>query len=278
MRCKPAGIAIVAVVLALNLLGGSATAAAKAPKPTDVAAARTVVHAISRFDETALHREGAMSAAAKALVAQVQAGCPGGIPSTVINGTSQEQAVAFDLVFEAAFDLSLDVVVPVRQPGLALAKGLDRVHFSTAAFTRGIHGTAKIQRNLLALTPSDLCGDVKAAAANSFTADPPGTTAFLAAFQKALTPPSTKITNVLKKLSGYLTSARDRAALKHLQKVDARYQTFATNLGAKWGAKLGDILAPTSSGSGGGSGGGFPPPPTTGSVRRAAMTDAFAAI
>ncbi len=265
-----------AVVAALGVLGGSA--AAKAPKPGDVAAARKVIHAISRFDETAVHREGAMTAAAKALVAQVQAGCAGGIPSTVTNGTSQQQAVAFDLVFEAAFDLSLDVVVPVRQPGLVLAKQLDRVHFSTATFTRGIHNAAKIQRGILNLKQSDLCGDVKAAAANGFTGDPPGTTAFLGAFQRVVAPAATKVTTVLKKLAAYLTTTRDKAALTHLKTVDARYQKFATNLGTKWGAKLGAVLAPTSSG-GSGSGGGFPPPPpTTGSSRRAVVTDAFATL
>jgi hypothetical protein len=274
---------VVAGVLALNLLGGSAIAAApaKAPKPQDVTAARSVVRAISRFDQTAVRHEAAMTAAAKALVDQVQAGCAGGIPASIANGTAQQQAVAFDLIFEGAFDLSLDSLHPVVHPGQALSRSLARVHFSKRAFTRDIHAIAKIQGTLLALKPSDLCADVKAAAANGFTADPPGTTTALKGFAQVLSPTTKGITAVLKGLTSDLTSDRDRASLLHLQTVNARYQRFSTNLGLKWGQKLGNVLSPPASGSGNG---GFPttpppaPPPPTGSAGRSAMTSALAAL
>ena len=124
---------------------------------------------------------------------------------------------------------------------------------------------------------------MKAAAANGFTADPPGTTAALKGFAKVFRPTSKGITAVLKSLRADLTTDRDRAALKHLQTVDARYQKFSTNLGLKWGAKLGNVLSPPPSGTGSG---GFPtnpppsppPPPPAGSARRATMTAAFAAL
>jgi hypothetical protein len=276
---------VVAGAIVLNLLGGSAMAApASAPKPQDVKAARTVIRAITRFDQTALHHEGAMTAAAKALVAQVQAGCAGGIPASIANGTAQQQGVAFDLIFEGAFDLSIDSLHPVAHPARALSRSLARVHFSKRAFTQDIHSIAKIQSILLGLKPSDLCADVKAAAANGFTADPPGTTAALEGFGKVLLPTSKGITGVLKSLKSDLTTDRDRAALKHLQTVDARYQKFSTNLGLKWGGKLGNVLSPPPSGSGNG---GFPtnppspspplPPPAV-STRGAQMTSAFAAL
>jgi hypothetical protein len=279
-RSMPLG-GVVAGVVALNLLGGSAMAAApaKAPKPQDVTAARTVIRAITRFDQTAVRREGAMTAAAKALVAQVKAGCADGIPASIANGTAQQQAVAFDLIFEGAFDLSLDSLHPVVGPGRVLSRSLGRVHFSKHAFTHDIHTIAKIQSTLLAMKASDLCADVKAAAANGFTADPPGTTAALKAFARVLAPGSKGVTGVLKGLKSDLTTDHDRAALKRLQTVDARYQKFSTNLGLKWGAKLGNILSPPSTGTGPG---GFPttppPPPPTGSVRRARITSAFAAL
>lgn len=272
---------VVAGVLALNLLGGSAMAAApaKAPKPQDVTAARTVVRAISRFDQTAVRHEAAMTAAAKALVAQVQAGCAGSIPASIANGTAQQQAVAFDLIFEGAFDLSLDSLHPVVDAGRALSHSLSRVHFSKPAFTRDIHTIANIQDTLLAMKPSDLCADVKAAAADGFTADPPGTTTALKGFAKVLRPGSKGVTGVLKGLRSDLTTDRDRAALKRLQTVDARYQKFSTNLGLRYGEKLGNVLSPPASGSGSGSG-GFPtnPPPPAGSARRAQMTSALAAL
>jgi hypothetical protein len=271
---------VVAGAIALNLLGGSAMAApAAAPKPQDVKAARTVVRAITRFDETAVRHEGAMTAAAKALLGQVNAGCAGGIPASIANGTAQQQAVAFDLIFEGAFDLSIDSLHPVVHPARALSRSLARVHFSKRAFSRDIHAIAKVQSILLGLTPSDLCADVKAAGANGFTADPPGTTAALKGFAMVLRPTSKGITGVLKSLRTDLTTDRDRAALKHLQTVDTRYQKFSTNLGLKWGEKLGNVLSPPPSGTGSG---GFPtnppPPPPTGSARRARMTSAFAAL
>jgi hypothetical protein len=101
-----------------------------------------VVRAITRYDQTALRRERAVTAAATALVAQVQAGCAGGIPSSIANGTARQQGVAFDLVFEGAFDLSIDTLHPVQRPALALLHAFDRVHFSHPAFTRGIHAIA----------------------------------------------------------------------------------------------------------------------------------------
>jgi hypothetical protein len=268
---------VVAGAIVFGLLGGSAMAAPTAPKPQDVKAARTVVRAITRFDQTAVRHEGAMTAAVKALVAQAQAGCAGGIPASIAHGTAQQQGVAVDLIFEGAFDLSLDSLHPVAHPGHALSRSLARVHFSKRTFTHDIHAIAKIQSVLLGLKPSDLCADVKAAAANGFTADPPGTTVALKGLAKVLVPTSKGITGVLKGLKADLTTDRDRAALEHLQTVDARYQKFSTNLGLKWGEKLGNVLSPPAPGSGNG---GFPtnPPPPAGSARRAQMTSAFAAL
>ncbi len=275
---------VVAGAIVLGLLGGSAMAApATAPKPQDVKAARTVVRAITRFDQVAVRREGATTAAVKAMVAQTKAGCAGQIPASIANGTAQQQAVVFDLIFEGAFDLSLDALHPVVHPGRALSRSLAHVHFSKHAFTHAIHVIANTQSTLLALKPSDLCADVTAAAANGFAADPPGTTAALKGFAKVVAPPAKGITGVLKGLKSDLTSDRDRAALKHLQTVDARYQKFSTNLGLKWGAKLGNVLSPPPSGTGPG---GFPTnpppsppsPPPAGSARHAQMTSAFAAL
>src|ERR1700743_2624392 len=115
MKWKPLGGVVVGLV-ALVVLAGSALAAAPAaaPNPQNVKAARAVVRANTIFSLTALHREGAMTAAAKAMVAQVKAGCAGGIPASLANGTKQQQSIVFDLVFEGAFDLSLDVAGPIR--------------------------------------------------------------------------------------------------------------------------------------------------------------------
>jgi hypothetical protein len=268
---------VVAGVVALGLAAGSAIAVApaKAPKRQDVKAARTVIRALTRFDETALHREGAMAAAARAMVAQVQAGCAGGIPASLAtSGTKKQQSVAFDVLFEGAFDLSINVDRPIEGPTVNLTKRLDHARFARRALTRGIHHVATLERGLVEIKPSDLCVDVKAAAANGFTADPPGTTRFLNSFGRLFGAALGPAPNVLKKLKTFLVTPHDKAALKRLQKLDARANTFSGKLGARWAAKLAAVLSPKPSGGGTG---GFPtnPPPPAGAARRARLASAF---
>jgi hypothetical protein len=279
---------VVVATIALNLLGGSALAAtpAQPPKPRDVVAARTVIRTLTRYDETAVRDEGVMTAAAKAMVAQVKAGCAGSIPSSIANGTKKQQGVFIDLASEGALDLTVRAIHPLDHAALALSKGLDRVHFSNRAFTRRIHNTGKAQRLLSAIQPSDLCADVKAAAAGGFAADAPGTTAFLKGVDRLDPGPMESVPTIIKKVRADLLTESDRAALKRLHKVDARFQTFSANLGLRWGANLGKVL--TSAPPAGGTGPGFPtgpptPPPTTPpppppASSPAAMTSAFAAF
>ena len=280
MRRMPLG-GVVAGVVALNLAGGSAMAApAKAaPKPQDVTAARTVVRDLTRFDETSLRRQGAMTRAAKAMVAEVRAGCPGTLPQSVLHGTKTQQSVAFDVLFEVTGDLTLNLEGPVNRPAVALAARLDRVHFTKRALTRGLHRLGKIETLFVAVKPTDPCPDVKAAAANGFTADPPGTTRFLNTFFGALSAPVGQGPDVLKQLPTFLTTHRDRAALKHLRQLDARNDKVSTTLGIKWSAKLAEVLSPPAPG---GSPGGFPtnppPPPPTGAAAATRMLAAFAAL
>ena len=191
----------------------------------------------------------------------------------VANGTARQQAIAFDVVFEGVLDLSLDVVHPLRHAGLTLAKGLDRAHFSNRTFTRGVHVTAKLQRVILAIKPSDLCGDVKAAAAGGFTSDPPGTTAFLKKFSGEITGPPQPIPETLTKLGPDLVTRADRAALTRARKVDARYEKFSTRLGTKWGDKLGSVLVAKAPPAG-----GFPTSPPPPASTRTAMATALAAL
>ena len=153
MRSMPLG-GMVAGVVALVLLGGSALAAtpAKAPKPRDVAAARAVIHAFSRFDRRPAPR-GCDDRAAKAMVAQVQAGCAGTIPSSIAKAPKQ-QGVFLDSSSRAP---STSRSAPSSRSIMlrpSLTKRLDRVHFSNATFTRRIHDTAKAQQLLLAIKPS----------------------------------------------------------------------------------------------------------------------------
>ena len=158
--------------------------------------------------------------------------------------------------------------------------GFDRVHFSNRAFTHRIHNTGKAQRLLVAIQPSDLCADVKAAAAGGFAADAPGTTAFLKGVDRLDPGPLESIPTIIKKVRADLLTESDRAALKRLQKVDARFQTFSANLGLRWGDNLGKVLTSAPPAAGSGTGGGFPsgPPPPPPASSPAMMTAALAAL
>lgn len=279
VRWMPLG-GVVAGVVALNLLGGYALAAApaKAPKPQDVKAARTVIRALTRFDQSSLRHEGAMTAAARATVAQVKAGCPGGIPASLANGTEKQQSVAFDVIFESAFDLTLNVNRPLAAATVSLSKRLAHVHFATRTLTRGIRQVAKLEGVLLKIKPSDLCADVKAAGANGFTADPPGTNRFLDSFARVIGDVATSPPNVLKRVKNLLRTDRDKTALKRLQQLSAREDKFSNKLGAEWARKLAAVLSPRSPGGGTGGFPTNPPPPATGALRRARVLSALSVI
>ncbi|HEY1565549.1 MAG TPA: hypothetical protein VGF68_00965 [Solirubrobacteraceae bacterium] len=280
MRWMPLG-GVVASALALTLAGGSAVAAAAkpAPKPQDVKGARTVVRDLTGFDQTSLRREGEMNLAGKAMLAQVQAGCAGALPASVLHGTKTQQSVAFDVLFEVGFDLSLKLDAPINRAAMALGARLDRVRFTKRALRRGAHRLAKIETLFVAVRPSDVCADVKAAAANGFTSDPPGTTRVVGIFYRVLATSLGRGPDILKQLPSYLITRRDRAALKRLHRLDARNEKLSTSLGAKWSAKLSSVLSPPAP-PGGGTGGfpTSPPPGLTGAAPSARMLSAFAAL
>lgn len=181
-----------------------------------------------------------------------------------------------EAVVAGGFDLTLDSLHPIDRAALALSHSLDRIHFTAGKLTRGIHATAKAQRAILALKPSDLCGDVKAAAAGGFTADPPGTTAFLAALGRMISGSAEPLPNVLEKVKAYLTTTRDRRALTHATTVNARYEKFSIKLALRWGNKLGSALV--SAPLPGGGTPGFPTNPPASSSTRTAVSAAFAAL
>lgn len=272
---------VVSAVLALGVLAGPAMAAAPAaaPNPQNVKAARAVVRDETRYNETALRRGGAMTAAARAMVAQVKAGCAGGIPASLASGTKKQQAVVFDLLFEGAFDLSLAVDRPIEAPTVNLSKRLAHIRFATRAFTRGIRQVAKMDRVLIGFAPSDLCTDVKAAGANGFTADPPGTKRILKSLGRLLETAIAPAPKVLKKLKSFLVTGPDKAALKRLKALGNRADAFSSKLSAKWSTKLGAVLTPPAPAGGTGGFPTSPPPPgPTGALRRLGMASAFAAL
>jgi hypothetical protein len=232
------------VVVACAALGGSAIAAApaNAPKSRDVAAARSVLSALTRFDQAALARRSAAMGAAKDAVAQVQAGCAGAIPRSAQRGTGTQQSVVQDVLAEGALDVSLAANRPLAGPLREVATRLAAAHFSSHALTRGFQNTARANRLVLSLTPTDLCADVKAAAAAGFDADPPGTTGALKHIATLSSAHGLGISLIPSKLAPYLVTTRDRGALAQLKTLNARYVSAIQGGELTWERKLGSVL------------------------------------
>ena len=242
MRSVLLGSGVGAAVAVAALSGSAIAAPSTAPKPRDVAAARSVVSALTRFDQEALARRGAVTAAAKAAVAQAQTGCASAIPRSAQDGTGTQQAVVQDLLSEGALDVSLAVNHPLAGPLRTVATRLAAAHFSSRALTRGFQNTARANRLVLSLTPTDLCADVKAAAASGFDSDPPGTRAALKHVSTLASVHGLGLSIIPSKLAPYLVTTRDRSALAHLKTLNARYVTAIEDRELTWERKLASAL------------------------------------
>lgn len=230
-------------VVAVAALGGPAVAApATAPKPRDVAAARSVVSALERFDQEALARRSSVTAAAKAAVAQVQAGCPGAIPKSAQEGTGTQQAVVQDLLTEGALDVSLAANQPLAGPLRVVATRMAGAHFSSRGLSLAFRRTAQANRFVLSLRPTDLCADVTAAAAAGFDADPPATTSALKHVATLSSSHGLDLKVIPSKLAPYLAGARDRSALAHVKSLNTRYEKAIQGVELTWERKLGSAL------------------------------------
>jgi hypothetical protein len=230
-----------AIVVAL--LGATASASTSAPKAQDVTAARSVIGGIARFDQAALARRSAQTAAAQALIAQAQQGCAGAIPASAVHGTATQQTVVQDILTEGAFDVAAAVNHPIA--GLARAQDahLAAAHFSSRALTRALHNAGKAaDRALHAMRPTDLCADVTAAAAGGFASDPPGTTEALSRIVSLEGLHALALTDVTKKLRPYLTSTHDRGAVARVTAQTARYEKFSESLQLARERKLVSVL------------------------------------
>ena len=230
-------------VAAVAALGGPAIAATStAPKPRDVAAARSMVTALTRFDQEALARENAVTAAAKAAVAQVQTGCPGAIPKSAQDGTGTQRAVVQDLLTEGALDVSLAANEPLAGPLRVVATRLAGAHFSSRALSRAFSRTAQANRFVLSLRPTDLCADVTAAAADGFDADPTATTSALKHVATLSSSHALALSLIPSKLAPYLGATRERSALAHLKTLNGRYVSAIQGTELTWERKLGSAL------------------------------------
>jgi hypothetical protein len=241
--CRPqlwlrGGALLVAAVLTLPI----AAATAKTPSGRDVTSARKLMGDLARFYQAGLDTRRQAHAAVNASVQMIKATCPNALPATLSDGPKREQAVSMQMLTEAAYDLALVASQPTDHAALVEAAALDRLHFSRRAATRDAREIARGQRLTAALKTSDLCADLQAAAANGFTSVPPATRHFVAMVNRVFSVPAPSFDDLDKHLGPYLTTRRDKAAVKRVRDLGMRYTEFAFTLGLNAGGKLVSVL------------------------------------
>jgi hypothetical protein len=236
------GALLVAVVLIFPVGGARAAARAKAPRAADVAAARRLIAAQTSYYQAGMATRREAKADVNAALAQIKATCPQSIPNSLLDGTPAQRDLWMQLFGEAADDVALAEVQPLDDATTTLAQRLDRLHFSRGAVNRDLRQLSHALRLSLTLAPSDLCTDLKAAAANGFTAVPAATTAFNNHVDNVLGVPSPTVGGLIADVKPDTVTKADRAAIKRLKTVSVAYTGFIFNLSVDTGFKLADVL------------------------------------
>jgi hypothetical protein len=211
---------------AIGSLVMSAPAVAKAPNPRDVTAARRLIAAETRFDRAFLAHRAAIAKAGKGYATMVKTRCPGALPESVaVHGTPRQRSVVKDLVKEAALGLFAADTRSVIGAERRFVHAVNRVHFTRPSL---IIAAASIAQGSKPVMPgTDLCADVKSAAAAGFTADPPGTAR---AVRVARQVSAGQAPYVPAGIKPYLITPGDRAAAQTARALNTRVNNFTVNL------------------------------------------------
>jgi hypothetical protein len=245
-RLRPWGGALVlAAVLILPNASAQADAKAKPPKRSDVAAARALVGAQTRYYAAGLATRREAGADANAVIAQVKAQCPHALPGTLVKGGPAQRTVYKQLFTEGAFDVALAELQPVGDATTTEAEALDRIHFSKRAVNRDLRQLASSQRATLTLAPSDLCTNIKTAADGGYVKVPPATTQFINHAENVATGPAPSFNQLVDDVRPDVLTRHERAAVKHMRALGIRYTAFVEGLAFDAASKLADALGET---------------------------------
>jgi hypothetical protein len=237
---------LVGSVLGLCLLTGIVpVAGAAAPSARDLTSTNRFVTAVTRYYRSALAHRPAETAAVKAMVAGVTTGCPGSLPKSLAKGTAGQQKVYLQLALEAGLDLGIADVAPLRGALSAQARALGRLRWASAKLDREIRAEMELQRATVKLVPSQLCADIKTAAAGGYATLPSATTRFLTATVRAESQRVPTLSAALTLMKPDITPA-EAPAVKRLRALAATFRRFTGTLLTGAGKNLEAALSTTS--------------------------------
>jgi hypothetical protein len=170
---RRASLLVTAVVLAIS------QAPAALASPADVAATRSYVQANYALVQYAAARLGAAEARLQGVLRRVGADCPNAAAGSPQN---EESTMVSNEIIGAMVLATYHGALP--QIG-AFVRVASRLVWSNRALTRAVHAYAGKLRTLARLGPPDVCGDIKAWAANGYSRLPLSTLSFNALFVPA---------------------------------------------------------------------------------------------
>ena len=236
---------MIATALMIPAAAASARSAAPDASPSgrDVRSARKLIAAESGYYEAGLRTRLRARAGINATIALLKGLCPNVIPAEAVDASRRHQKVARRVFFEVNANLELAESAPLVPAGLHEAATLDRLRFRSARATRDARELARSRRLIAAVRPSDVCSDLRAAAADHYNHVPSGTRRFLSRFVAALSSPTPLFAELEKDLQ--LVSRRDRAAFARMRSLNDAYFSFAGGVLFEAEPKLVSVLEGT---------------------------------
>jgi len=230
----------VLAVLAVALAGGLTAAAAAAVSGSDAAATRTFLTTGERYLTHSVRAKSHIQANAKAFVDQVSGSCQNSLAGArASGGTVAQRGNLSALEAEAQADFSLIAIDTLRAPLAAAVRSLAHLHWSRASVTRGVTAFVRGAREILAIEPTNICADIRAAAGTSFAQLSSTTTRFLHALSRV---PSAPSWSRMLKLVAPFETALLRARAVTVRKLDAKAQAATDSVLEPEFNRLGTVL------------------------------------
>ena len=229
---------LVAALFALLVAGVVAmacfAAAALASRSSlDAASTRSFVAAADRVVGVEIRLRSRERQAVKALIAHVESSCPHTIPAGVRTGTRQQQRTWTAFVNEAAVELGLAEVRPLRPTVRVAIRDVEHLRWTNRRITREVAASTHRGRAALRLRAPDLCSEAEKAAPSNFSVTPARTVSFLERARIALsasTPSWSKLAQRMKPVAApqqAIAIKRLREGEKHFDRLTDRFTLHA---------------------------------------------------
>ena len=179
------------------------------------------VAAVDAFYRAELHDVGRVRTAQNAFISGISSGCHGTLPATDSQLTVAQGQVYVTVLTEAGADLELQSV-PARAAALrAQDRVFQHLRWSRSSIRRALAAQVRADRSLIAIAPSDLCADVKAATTSKYATLAPATTRLIDSLDRLNSINVDSLQQLLTLMKPY-TAPTERSAIKRLESLQSK--------------------------------------------------------